>query len=227
MMYAPTPSADSGPRFCALDAVPRITLNNPTVRISSMTIAWTSVIPAPGSVAPSDPTLPNIAHSNSTARVEPSSSAMMYPGTRRHGKSPRRAKPRVTAGLRWAPLTAPMNRMIAMTMRPGAVTLAPPSDGAVAHGVDHATARAHQDQEERPEHLCEQPAPFVPRVIEVACDELELGQPPADPPRLSPDAASLTRGWLSHRRSPSSPCWGPSRVPFDAPTRPTLTGPPA
>src|SRR5512132_2063302 len=124
-MYAPTASADSGPRFWDLDAVPKITLNNPTVRISSITIAWTSLIPAPGSVAPSDPTLPNIAQSNSTAKVEPSSSAMMYPGTRRHGKSPRRAKPRVTAGFRWAPLTAPMNRMIASTIRPGAVTLAP------------------------------------------------------------------------------------------------------
>jgi hypothetical protein len=55
--------------------VPRITLNNPTVRIISMNIAWTSLIPGPGSVAPSDPTLPNIAHSNSTASVAPSSSA--------------------------------------------------------------------------------------------------------------------------------------------------------
>src|SRR5215218_4427224 len=81
--------------------------------------------PGPGPVAPNDPTLPNIAHNTSTARVDPSSSATMYPGTRRQGKSPRRAKPRVTAGFRWAPLTAPMNKMIARTIRPGAVTPAP------------------------------------------------------------------------------------------------------
>jgi hypothetical protein len=34
------------------------------------------------------------------------------------------AKARETTGLRWAPETAPMNRMIAMTMRPGATTAA-------------------------------------------------------------------------------------------------------
>src|SRR5215831_10512864 len=48
----------------------------------------------------------------------------MYPGTRRQGKSPRVAKARVTAGLRWAPDTAPMNRMTAITIRPGAATAA-------------------------------------------------------------------------------------------------------
>ena len=48
----------------------------------------------------------------------------MYPGTRFQGKSPRAAKPILTAGLRWAPETAPMNRMTAITMRPGATTAA-------------------------------------------------------------------------------------------------------
>ena len=47
-----------------------------------------------------------------------------YPGTRRQGKSLRRANARLTAGLRWAPETAPMKRMIAITISPGAATAA-------------------------------------------------------------------------------------------------------
>ena len=48
----------------------------------------------------------------------------MYPGTRRHGKSPRSANAMLTAGLRCAPDTLPMNRMIASTISPGATTAA-------------------------------------------------------------------------------------------------------
>jgi hypothetical protein len=40
------------------------------------------------------------------------------------GKSPRRAKAMLTAGLRWAPETLPMNKMIDMTIKPGATTAA-------------------------------------------------------------------------------------------------------
>ena len=49
---------------------------------------------------------------------------MMYPGTRFHGKSPRAANASDTAGFRCAPDTAPMNRMIASTINPGATTAA-------------------------------------------------------------------------------------------------------
>ena len=48
----------------------------------------------------------------------------MYPGTRCHGKSPRSANAMLTAGLRCAPDTLPMNRMIAITISPGATTAA-------------------------------------------------------------------------------------------------------
>jgi hypothetical protein len=48
----------------------------------------------------------------------------MYPGTRHHGKSPRSENATLTAGLRWAPDTLPMNRMIASTIRAGATTAA-------------------------------------------------------------------------------------------------------
>ena len=41
-----------------------------------------------------------------------------------HGKSPRSANASETAGFRCAPETAPMKRMIAMTMSPGATTAA-------------------------------------------------------------------------------------------------------
>ena len=46
------------------------------------------------------------------------------PGTRLHGKSRRNAKPTVTAGLKCAPDTAPVARMIAITVKPGASALA-------------------------------------------------------------------------------------------------------
>ena len=48
----------------------------------------------------------------------------MYPGTRLQRKSPRTANASDTAGLRCAPETAPMNRMIASTIKPGATTAA-------------------------------------------------------------------------------------------------------
>ena len=48
----------------------------------------------------------------------------MYPGTRCHGKSLRRANAILTTGLRCAPETFPMNRMMAITIRPGATTAA-------------------------------------------------------------------------------------------------------
>src|SRR5665647_3327259 len=46
-MYAPTPTADSGPMVGALDAVPKIVLTNPSVRRVSTTKAWVLVKPAP------------------------------------------------------------------------------------------------------------------------------------------------------------------------------------
>jgi hypothetical protein len=48
----------------------------------------------------------------------------MSRSSRFHGKSPRRANASETTGFRCAPETAPMNRMIAVTMRPGATTAA-------------------------------------------------------------------------------------------------------
>ena len=89
-----------------------------------MNNACRSVIPGPGSVAPIMPTFPKMSKRNRQATAAPRSWAPMYPGTRFQGKSPRAAKAILTAGLRWAPETAPMNRMMAMTMRPGATTAA-------------------------------------------------------------------------------------------------------
>src|SRR5262245_207666 len=101
-----------------------MTLTSPVVRTSSISSAcheWTS---APGSVAPRPPTLPSIPQRNKQAIVAPTSCKRTYPGTRLHGKSRRAAKASVTAGFKWAPDTAPMKRMIAITIRPGAVTAA-------------------------------------------------------------------------------------------------------
>ena len=73
----------------------------------------------------------------------------------------------LTAGFRCAPETLPMNRMIAITIRPGATTAAVRlivSGNACAH---HAAAGGDEDEEERPEQLREEPAPFLARVVEV------------------------------------------------------------
>ena len=57
--------------------------------------------------------------------MAPRNWATMYAGTRFHGKSPRAAKAMLTAGLRCAPETVPMNKMMAITISAGATTLAP------------------------------------------------------------------------------------------------------
>ena len=72
-MYPPTPSADSDPTFCAFEAVPRIVLTSPPVSTSSISIACQSWMCAPGSVAPSMPTLPNTNRRNTHASVAPTS----------------------------------------------------------------------------------------------------------------------------------------------------------
>ena len=82
----------------------------------------------------------------------------------------------LTAGLRWAPDTLPMNRMTPSTIRAGAVTAARPADGVREGLPHHAAAGGHQDQEEGAEQFGEQPAPFLRRVVEVLDhrDELSL-----------------------------------------------------
>ena len=93
--------------------------------------------------------------------MAPTSWTMMYPGTRRHGKSPRAAKAMLTAGFRCAPDTAPMNRMIAITMSPGAVTAAArliaPSDWAFTTAPPAPTStrkKVPSSSEKRRRHSC-------------------------------------------------------------------------
>jgi hypothetical protein len=57
-----------------------------------------------------------------TARVAPASCASTYPKQRRQGKSRRSAKAIDTTGFRCAPDMAPMKRVTAITVSPGAVT---------------------------------------------------------------------------------------------------------
>src|SRR6478672_6400745 len=71
VMYPPTAIADSGPTFWADDAVPRIVLTSPNVSSASVAVASRTLTPGPGSVAPSIPILPNIAHSSRHAAVAP------------------------------------------------------------------------------------------------------------------------------------------------------------
>src|SRR5205085_8917243 len=95
--------------------------------------------------------------SSNVARTAPRNWATMYAGTRFHGKSPRAAKATLTAGLRCAPETVPMNKMMAATISAGATTRAPIRDRlAPEPGIDHAAAHGHQDEEKRAQQLREQ-----------------------------------------------------------------------
>ena len=80
-------------------------------------------------------------------------------------KSPRRANPTVTAGFRCAPLTAPMNKITAITVRPGAATAA--ARLICPFACSSPPASGGQHQREGAQQLREQPPPFPARVIEV------------------------------------------------------------
>ena len=68
-----------------------------------------------------------------------------------------------------------MKRMIAMTMRPGAVTAAVRLMAPCGLRVHHGAAGADEDEEEGTEEFTEEPAPLVLRVVEVVRRaELEL-----------------------------------------------------
>ena len=90
----------------------------------------------------------------------------MYPGTRLQGKSPRAAKAMLTAGLRCAPETAPMNRITAITMRPGATTAAVGETEPGTTAFTTVAPAGDDDQEERSDDLGEQPPPLESRVVE-------------------------------------------------------------
>jgi hypothetical protein len=62
-----------GATFWAAEAVPRIVLTKPTVSSVSINSACQSLIPGPGSVAPSPPTFPKTAMRNRHANVAPTS----------------------------------------------------------------------------------------------------------------------------------------------------------
>ena len=61
-----------------------------------------------------------------------------------------------------------MNRMMAITMRPGAVTAAARVTAPSGLRVHDGAAGADQHEEERAEQLGEQAAPLEARVVEVA-----------------------------------------------------------
>ncbi len=81
-----------------------------------------------------------------------------------------------TAGLRWAPDTAPMKRITASTVIAGAVTAAVRSIWPWL-AMHHSGAGAGEHEQERPQHLREQPSILQPRIVEVfAVAELQLQQ---------------------------------------------------
>ena len=60
-----------------------------------------------------------------------------------------------------------MNKMIAITISPGAVTAAAAADRVREGLAHHPAAGRHEDEEERPEQLREQAPPLLLRVLEV------------------------------------------------------------
>jgi hypothetical protein len=95
------------PMFCAPDAVPRITLTKPSVSTDSIKNASSEEEPNAGEFEPYVAETWITDWRNHAASTAPTSCTTMYPGTLRHVKSRRRAKARLTAGLRWAPEPCP------------------------------------------------------------------------------------------------------------------------
>ena len=73
----------------------------------------------------------------------------------------------LTPGLRCAPDTLPMNRMIASTISPGRDHGCGAADRIREGLPHHSAARGDEHEEERPEQLGEQPPPFLARVLEI------------------------------------------------------------
>ena len=94
-----------------------------------------------------------------------------------------------------------MKRMIAITIRPGATTAAVRRDRVRERLAHHPPAGGHEDEEERPEQLREEPAPLLTRVVEVLEGCVELLELPLD----------VTRHWIASSelrvcKMPLPPC---------------------
>ena len=73
----------------------------------------------------------------------------------------------LTTGLRWAPDTLPMARMIGHHHQAGRHHRRRPADRAGERRSHHGAAGRHQHEEERPDQLGEQPAPLLRGIVEV------------------------------------------------------------
>lgn len=84
-----------------------------------------------------------------------------------------------------------MNKMIAMTMSAGATTAA--ADRTGKGGVHHAGTGRDQHEEERAEHLREETAPLLTRVVEVFNSLVDVALVASDRTRLGDFL------WRAHR----------------------------
>ena len=123
-MYPPTATAESAPTFCAREAVPRIVLTRPTVRTSSVTIAFQSRDSRARLGRAERADLAVDRPEEETRERRTGELREDVAGNATPGKSRRRLNASVTAGFRCAPETAPMKKMTAITMSPGAATAA-------------------------------------------------------------------------------------------------------
>ena len=78
-----------------------------------------------------------------------------------------------------------MNRMIPITISPGATTAACLTDRLRKRLAHHPAARGDQHEEERAEQLGREPSPLLPRILEIGhrIDDLDL-EPPLKPTPL-------------------------------------------
>ena len=106
------------PMFWAPEAVPRMTLTSPRVRMlhperAAVGVAGGRVVRPVGGG--------DVDHGVQEQGGEGGADQLHHDvaGDPSQGKSRRSAKAMLTAGFRWAPETLPMNKMMAMTIRPG------------------------------------------------------------------------------------------------------------
>ena len=134
-----------------------------------------ALTPMPGKVRPAVPSLPSNAASRSMARIAPANWAATYGGTRCQGKSPRRAKARLTTGLRWAPEMAPKDRIMLITVKGGCDCLDERRYCRAAElGVDHADASRDEDQHEGAQQLRTESAPLPLASMQIEHQQLPL-----------------------------------------------------
>lgn len=113
--------------------------------------------------------MPNSARRKDAAGMPPMMCAVMYPNTRDQGKLRLSANAKVTAGFKWAPLTAPTNIDDRHDHQARCDDLRSQGDRSAALGTDDPGPSRDDDEEECALGFCEKTPPLISRLQEIWC----------------------------------------------------------